>query len=194
MSKKSLTRIISCIFVFGSVLMHAEDLTNEVNIQNIQKNKTKIIGEFGKPLGTIVKIRGVLLDVSSETHSHETMPLGLKSQSGSHYKFKVMEVDGVVLQDPIVLNFENRAIDTRLIIEDSRTAISKKYEKLEKHFLGLNIPNPESLEDLLVKQYELLVFETGAYEGIPTDQGLSLVLTGKAGFRFVNRMIILKEL
>lgn len=120
----------------------------------------KLTGALNIPLGTIVKLKCKIVD-GDKTEIKQNMGLWL---------MKVLEVDGVRINDNIVLDFNHLTDDF---------SNDKSDEK----------------KDAMIKEnkvLELIAYETGEYIGLPDDYMNYTETMASTGFYFKTSLVIIK--
>lgn len=168
--------LLCCV---GAGERHAEALSEPSSVRAEELGGTiQVIGKLQQPIGTVVQIEATIVD--GET-------LRMKQYEGA-YLLRVESVAGKRLAGSPVLRFEPSGSG---LAADSLALYESKHGKK---------PGPLSSDEIreLKKGYvgqrlTLLVYETGAFGGIPKNLPPELIWQDTA-FEFSTRLVVLKRI
>ena len=140
---------------------------------------TEVVSHLGVPMGECVRIRATITGAGRN-----------KADSGS-YKLTITQVNGVPLEPAVVSRFDVHPFATKNVrlandsfsLHELRTGnkaksiSSTQMKKLEEGYLGSSV--------------DLLAYETGTYEGIPTNLPADMVTWQGSGFQFMTKIVVI---
>ncbi len=155
-----------------------------------------ILGQLGFPIGTVLQVEATLVADPAVSNLHfgsppDSSPPEGRGPAASSFLLKVISVEGEELDQPLVMDFENRDPDTWLFVEPRRFLMEKRLrDQIEIGNLAADRVD-QLVHSMVDIEMKLTVFETAAFRGIPIDERIGLINSGSDGMRFTSWLIIM---
>ena len=144
-----------------------------------QLRSAEVIGDLGIPLGTVAEIRATVF---------AGRELRLKRYA-SVYLLRVTSVNGRKLEHPVLIEFRAGSEWTELPLVHNSFELYEMKKGVKAS--SLDDDEEQQLEkDYVGREFRLIVYETGRFDGLPDAQALMMA---SHGFSFSNYLIVLRK-